>query len=176
MSELELAAVADISVGAQELAEVADISAGAIHRVGQLSQFMHIKHFQFGWYFKKPSVTQETMCHAFMVVFHCNDGSLSQLGEIIFKSCLQFEKKNKNYYKYHNKHDKINIMIVFWFSKIEISWKLAKKGDFRKFVNQFLDFTLKRVPEINAPHIYENLLEPKLWLIEKRNYFFLILH
>ena len=48
VSELELAGVADISVGAQELAEVADISAGAIHRVGQLSQFMHIKHFQFG--------------------------------------------------------------------------------------------------------------------------------
>ena len=75
MLELELAAVADISVGAQELAEVADISAGAIHRVGQLSQFMHIKHFQFGWFIKKPSVTQETMCHAFMVVYHCNDGT-----------------------------------------------------------------------------------------------------
>ena len=41
MSELELAAVADISVGAQELAKVADISAGAIHRVGQLSQYAH---------------------------------------------------------------------------------------------------------------------------------------
>ena len=55
MSELGLAAVAHISVGAQELSEVADIIAGAIHRVGQSSQIMHIKHFQFGCYFEKPS-------------------------------------------------------------------------------------------------------------------------
>ena len=29
------------------------------------------------------------------------------------------------------------------------SWKLAKKGDFRKFLDQFWDFMLKRAPEIN---------------------------
>ena len=29
------------------------------------------------------------------------------------------------------------------------SWKIVKKGDFRKFLDQFLDFILKRAPEIN---------------------------
>ena len=33
------------------------------------------------------------------------------------------------------------------------SWKLAKKGDFRIFFDQFLGFTLKRVPEIDDSHI-----------------------
>ena len=37
-------------------------------------------------------------------------------------------------------------MIISWLSKIEISWKLAKKGDFRKFLDPFLGFTLKTLP------------------------------
>ena len=31
--------------------------------------------------------------------------------------------------------------------------KISKKGDFRKLLDQFWDFTLKRVPEIRDPHI-----------------------
>ena len=44
-------------------------------------------------------------------------------------------------------------MIVVWLSKIEISWKLAKKVDFRKFLDPFWGFTLKTVPGIrDFPH------------------------
>ena len=75
----------------------------------------------------------------------------SQLGEIIFKRCFQFCQK-WNCYKYLYKHVKINLMIVFWFSKIEISWKIAKKVDFRIFLDPFWHFILKKVLGIREFH------------------------
>ena len=44
-------------------------------------------------------------------------------------------------------------MNISWLSKIEISWKLGKKGDFRKFLDPFWGFTLKTVPGFrDSPH------------------------
>ncbi len=46
--------------------------------------------------------------------------------------------------------------------------KISKKGDFRIFFDQFLDFTLKRVPKIGDSHILWKLFGTKpmiaLWL------------
>ena len=46
---------------------------------------------------------------------------------------------------------KYNLTIVL--SKIEVSWKLAKKGDFRKNVDPFWGFILKTVLGIHDPRI-----------------------
>jgi hypothetical protein len=54
--------------------------------------------------------------------------------------------KNKICDKELKRHVKINLTIEFWFSKIEISWKLAKKVDFRKFLDPIWGFILKTVP------------------------------
>ena len=47
----------------------------------------------------------------------------------------------------------MSLVIVFWFSKIEISRKLAKKGDYRKFLDPFWHFILKRALGIREFHI-----------------------
>ena len=52
--------------------------------------------------------------------------------------------KNQNCYKHLNKHVKINILTVFWYSKIEILWKLAQKVDFRKILDPILGFSTKK--------------------------------
>ena len=61
-----------------------------------------------------------------------------ELGDIIFQKLLAIHSKNQNCYKHLNKHVKINIMILFWFSKIEISWKLPKKGTLENFWTHFV--------------------------------------
>ena len=40
--------------------------------------------------------------------------------------------------------------------------KISKKGDFRKFFDQFWDLTLKRVPKICDPHILSKLVGTKV--------------
>ena len=52
-----------------------------------------------------------------------------------------------------NIYFKINLTIVFWVLKIEISWKLAKKVDFRNFLDPFWGFILKTVLGIRDPCI-----------------------
>ena len=54
-----------------------------------------------------------------------------------------------------NKHVKINLTIVFGSSKIEISWKWPKKGDFRKFLDPF------QSPEFVKPRICEGFRDQK---------------
>ena len=55
--------------------------------------------------------------------------------------------------KYLDKHVKIFFTIIFWVSKIKISWKLAKKGDFGNILDPFQGFTLKTVLRIHDPCI-----------------------
>jgi len=42
---------------------------------------------------------------------------------------------------------------MFWLSKIEISWKSAKKEDFGNFLDPFWGFILKTVLGIHEPRI-----------------------
>ena len=42
---------------------------------------------------------------------------------------------------------------MFGLSKIQISWKLAKKGNFEKCLDPFWGFILKTVLGIHDPHI-----------------------
>ena len=47
----------------------------------------------------------------------------------------------------------MSITIIFWLSKIEISWKSVEKGDFGNFLDPFLGFILKTVLGIHDPRI-----------------------
>ena len=55
--------------------------------------------------------------------------------------------------KYLHRHVKIDLTIEFCLSKIEISWKLAKKSELLKEFGSNLGFILKRVPRICNPWI-----------------------
>ena len=68
-------------------------------------------------------------------------------------SAAEFLQKIHICGKYLDKHVKIFFTIIFWVSKIKISWKLAKKGDFGNILDPFQGFTLKTVLRIHDPRI-----------------------
>ena len=46
-----------------------------------------------------------------------------------------------------NKHVNVNLIITFLFLKIEISWKISKKGGFENLKVPNHDFSTKSVPD-----------------------------
>ena len=52
-------------------------------------------------------------------------------------AALKFPQKIQTCDKYLDKHVKIIFTIIFWVSKVEISWKLAKKGDSGNVLDPF---------------------------------------
>ena len=79
--------------------------------------------------------------------------------DFIFSS---FQILIRNSDRWLNKHVKINLIIVLWISKIEISWKIAKKVDFRKILDPIWDLVLKRVSKFVIPKFRDTLLVPKI--------------
>ena len=70
------------------------------------------------------------------------------------KSLNLLERKlTNNFIEYLDRHLTMSLVIVFWFSKIEILRKLAKKRDFRKFLDPIWGFIPKRSPTIREFHI-----------------------